>query len=558
MFSSRLKIFAFRDICNTNSFKRFRNFTPLRTFSNHIRTEFYMEKTTTNKINVDFELSAKENSLFSLLMQILQDKNLQVTLRVAGGWVRDKLLGKDSHDIDIAQDTMMGEAFAKVVSDYIKEKGLATGKGFGVIKANPDKSKHLETATINIDGDWIDFVNLRKEDYTEDNRFPTIENGTPEEDAYRRDLTINSLFYNINDGKVEDFTKKGQEDLKNGLIRTPIEPLVTFLDDPLRILRTFRFAARFNFKIVDEIFEALKNEEIQKIFTKKISKERVGSEFKSSFSRPGSIIFLQMLEDCKFLKFVFWTEMIEFEKLDEQLTCGQQLAYKTEDQILNNSYKHLGILNDGTYPTSKLQLYYLMSSLLYGLQFFPAKLGKAKPITLIEYVLRENLKFSNEEVKDITELTVSAEKLMQIITSSTSENELVSDAAFWIKNNAKSLWEIAFVLCMAKYPVIKSKYSYEECQEIIYKYDVQKFHQKKPMLDGNELKTIINVKGAEIKKYLDVTLRYQTVNPNCTKEEVTNFVKKYQIGDQEDSDMLCEDDEVYHLIKKKIKRDSRN
>ena len=105
----------------------------------------------------------------------------------------------------------------------------------------------------------IDLVNLRNETYTEESRVPTIGIGTPTEDAYRRDLTINSLFYNINDEKVEDFTEMGISDLREGIVRTPLEPLQTFLDDPLRVLRTIRFANRFEFKIVDDIIEAAKN-----------------------------------------------------------------------------------------------------------------------------------------------------------------------------------------------------------------------------------------------------------------------------------------------------------
>ena len=74
-------------------------------------------------------------------------------------------------------------------------------------------SKHLETATIRVEGQMIDLVNLRSETYTADSRVPTIEFGTPSEDAYRRDLTINSMFYNINDEKIEDWTGHGISDL---------------------------------------------------------------------------------------------------------------------------------------------------------------------------------------------------------------------------------------------------------------------------------------------------------------------------------------------------------
>ena len=128
-----------------------------------------------------------------------------------------------------------------------------------MIKANSEKSKHLETATIKVEGVFIDLVNLRSEKYSEDSRVPVIEIGTPTEDAFRRDLTINSLFYNINEAKIEDFTQKGHSDLKAGIIRTPLDPLQTFLDDPLRVLRTVRFANRFEFSIVPEIISAAKD-----------------------------------------------------------------------------------------------------------------------------------------------------------------------------------------------------------------------------------------------------------------------------------------------------------
>ena len=96
---------------------------------------------------------------------------------------------------------------------------------YGVIKANNELSKHLETATIKVEGQWIDLVNLRSEEYSQDSRVPTMEIGTPSQDAYRRDFTINSLFYNINEEKVEDLTGLGISDLRAGLLRTPLEPL---------------------------------------------------------------------------------------------------------------------------------------------------------------------------------------------------------------------------------------------------------------------------------------------------------------------------------------------
>ena len=100
----------------------------------------------------------------------------------------------------------------------------------------------METAVIKVQGEFIDLVNLRSEEYGAGGRIPIIKIGTPEQDAHRRDLTLNSLFYNINEGKIEDLTGKGIQDLKNKIARSPMDPLKTFLDDPLRLLRVIRFS----------------------------------------------------------------------------------------------------------------------------------------------------------------------------------------------------------------------------------------------------------------------------------------------------------------------------
>ena len=110
------------------------------------------------------QCTPEEQRIFDTLLDVVKRYDLPVTLRVAGGWVRDKLLGKFSSDIDIALDTMMGEEFANRVNEYLKEKGEET-HGVGVIQSNPDQSKHLETATMRVHGAWLDLVNLRSESY---------------------------------------------------------------------------------------------------------------------------------------------------------------------------------------------------------------------------------------------------------------------------------------------------------------------------------------------------------------------------------------------------------
>ena len=151
-------------------------------------------------------------------------------------------------------------------------------KSVAVIEANPAAKKSLETAILPIHGVSIDFVQLRADEYDHKSRKPRIVTGvSPEEDAKRRDLTINSIFYNINNTKIEDFVG-GLEDLKNGLAKTPIDPYNTFMEDPLRILRTVRFAAKYELEIDPKLIEAANHFDVQEAFVTKISKERIWTE----------------------------------------------------------------------------------------------------------------------------------------------------------------------------------------------------------------------------------------------------------------------------------------
>ncbi|PSC76981.1 CCA tRNA nucleotidyltransferase 2 [Micractinium conductrix] len=208
------------------------------------------------------ELTDEEHALFQELLDASKQAGLSTTLRCAGGWVRDKLMGRTSLDIDIALDNLLGREFADRINEYLKAHGEETHH-VAVIMSNPEQSKHLETARMKVRGIWIDLVNLRSEEYALHSRIPTMTFGTPEEDAHRRDFTINTLFYNINTGLIEDFTQQGLADLRAGIIRTPMQPKETFMDDPLRVLRAVRFASRFGFELEERLLEAAADDEVR-------------------------------------------------------------------------------------------------------------------------------------------------------------------------------------------------------------------------------------------------------------------------------------------------------
>ena len=223
------------------------------------------------------------------------------TLRVAGGWVRDKLLNKQSDDIDIAIDTGTGTELAEWLCEYadLTKSNQETTAGGGKednnnkevgkpsryhkILANPSQSKHLETATMKVHHYSLDLVNLRSESYASSSRIPSVEIGTVGEDAVRRDFTCNALFYNLSTCKVEDYTGRGIKDLTERVLRTPLEARVTFSDDPLRLLRAVRFAGRLGFTLDRGVVEAAGDKNVREGLINKVSRERIGKEVAGFF-----------------------------------------------------------------------------------------------------------------------------------------------------------------------------------------------------------------------------------------------------------------------------------
>lgn len=330
-------------------------------------------------------LTDEERHLFNLLRHVREQTNLNTTLRVAGGWVRDKLLATPEFqtyhkvfdiggnrltskfqkpapslgrkgtkvlvsndessnspvDIDIALDDMLGREFADHLNEYLTSQGEDT-VSVGVVLKNPEKSKHLETATMKVESFWIDFVNLRAEEYTQDSRIPGLMRiGTAEEDAFRRDLTINALFYNINTGQVEDWTGRGFDDLRKGTVATPLTPLTTLLDDPLRVLRSIRFAARLRFSMDPELKASAMDERVRTALAQKVSRERVGGEIDLMLRSPDPVGAMRLLINLKLVDTVFPISKYLCEYgCDDSADTRRRIFCKGLD-LLSTSHEHL-------------------------------------------------------------------------------------------------------------------------------------------------------------------------------------------------------------------------
>lgn len=281
-------------------------------------------------ISTEIQLTTWETRIFRFLCRVasVASTTKSIELRVAGGWVRDKILHKDNGDIDIAVQNDTGYQFASRVHDFAQAKKKEFPESsiddipptlgckeyvpdistVALIPRNPSMSRHLETATVRLDGYDLDFVQLRTENYatTEPHRIPSsVSAGTPEQDSVRRDFTINALYYNLHTGVVEDFTQNGLADLSNELIRTPLDPKITLVEDPLRALRAIRFACRLQFELHPSLGYALSSQVVKDSLKRKVSRERVGMELHQILNSSHPLQGLRMFAKYDLVESVF-------------------------------------------------------------------------------------------------------------------------------------------------------------------------------------------------------------------------------------------------------------
>ena len=225
--------------------------------------------------------------VFSVLADIANQNGIEAY--VIGGYVRDIFLNRSSKDIDVV---VLGNGidFAEAAGKQLKTK-VAVFKNFG-------------TAMLRYRDLEIEFVGARKESYRADSRKPIVENGTIEDDQLRRDFTINALAISLNKenyGQLID-PFNGQTDLDNELIRTPVDPEITFSDDPLRMMRAIRFASQLNFNIDEASLNAITK---QKHRISIVSKERITDELNKIILSPIPSIGFNYLFDTGLLHLIF-------------------------------------------------------------------------------------------------------------------------------------------------------------------------------------------------------------------------------------------------------------
>ncbi|MGB4444909.1 MAG: HD domain-containing protein [Dysgonamonadaceae bacterium] len=267
--------------------------------------------------------------VFRLVSQVADEMNVECY--VIGGYVRDIFLRRTSKDIDfvvVGSGIALAEAVAKKMG---KQSKVTVYKNFG-------------TAQVKYKGYELEFVGARKESYTHDSRKPIVEDGTLEDDLKRRDFTINTLALCINRarfGELVDYFN-GLQDLENRIIRTPLDPNITFSDDPLRMMRAIRFASQLGFDIHPETFDAIVvNRERISI----VSAERITDELNKIILSPKPSVGFVLLEKTGLLDLVF-----------PELAALKGVENRDGVQHKDNFYHTLAVLDNISLKTDNLWL----------------------------------------------------------------------------------------------------------------------------------------------------------------------------------------------------------
>lgn len=505
------------------------------------------------------KITTKEIDIFQTLLDASHEQNCDSIIRVAGGWPRDKLMGRESDDIDVTIDNLSGLTFAIRVAQH-----LGLGDKIGVIKANPDKSKHVETAVMNILGQEVQFTGFRKESYTDESRIPTIEHGSLLEETYRRDFTINSLYYNLNDGKIEDVSGQGIIDIRRCIIRLMVPPKKiwermgikdldaankkSFTDDPLRVLRAIRFACRFNFGLDKGLVEAALCADVLEAFKKKVSRERMQIELRKMLTGPQPARAISLMKDLGFFDTVFplpegylyWdmdqnTPYHDLNVWEHTFTAMENLQTVTESMDISENDKFVINLATLLHDTGKLN---------------PKVHGKKKGANGLRTTYYGHERYSIIAAKEMLEglpgIRASEIKRVQLLiegSGKTNPNYTPGNQNCNLSNKGLSKfvklmgddWQLAIVINMAdatskrKDGIKDFAFNYHaNMMQRIRSLGPKKIMNMKPLLNGDEVIEIIGREpGPWIGNIMTKMLEWQFKNPKVTRKDAEGFVKSF-------------------------------
>ena len=430
--------------------------------------------------------------------------SLGVECYVVGGYVRDLFLERPSNDIDVV---VVGSGIE--VADALRK---SLGK-----KAHISVFRNFGTAQVKFKDLEVEFVGARKESYTCGSRKPIVEDGTLEDDQNRRDFTINALAVCLNKDRFGELVDPfdGIYDMEDGIIRTPLDPDITFSDDPLRMMRCIRFATQLNFYIEDETFEALeRNAERIKI----ISGERVEEELNKIMMTPTPSKGFVDLQRCGLLKLI----MPELSVLDIVETRSGR-AHK------NNFYHTLEVLDNVCKKSDNLWLRWaaLMHDIgktkskrwdpLVGWTFHNHNYLGAKMVPDIFRRMKLPMDAKMKYVQKMVDLHMRPIAIADDVVTDSAVRRLINDAG----DDIDDLMTLCEADITSKNQVRKQRFleNFRMVREKLADLKEKDFKRLlQPVIDGNEIMDMFNLKPSREVGTLKQTLKNAVLDNKVPNE----------------------------------------
>ena len=403
---------------------------------------------------------------------------------VVGGYVRDIFLERPSNDIDVVvvgSGIKVAEELKRLVG---KKAHLSVFKNFGTAQVK-FRQKGVEYE--------VEFVGARKESYSHDSRKPIVENGTLEDDQNRRDFTINAMAICLNKARFGELVDpfNGLADLEDGIIATPLEPGITFSDDPLRMMRCIRFATQLNFEIEQETFEALQRMADR---IKIVSGERIKDELNKIIMAPHPSIGFEYLQRSGLLQIIL-----------PELSTLDIVEEKNGRKHKNNFYHTLEVLENVCLHSDNLWLRW--AAILHdvgktkskrwdsniGWTFHNHNLIGAKMVPQIFRRLMLPMDMKMKYVQKLVEMHMRPIVIADDIVTDSAVRRLLNDAGEDIGDlmvlceaDITSKNEVRKKMFLENFRMVREKLT--DLKEKDYKRLLQ------PVIDGNEIMEMFNLK----------------------------------------------------------------
>lgn len=418
-------------------------------------------------------LTANDTLIFNLVRKTCATFESPVVVRVAGGWVRDRLMNHMSDDIDLTVDGTDWREFATRI-----QKICDPEREIIVLEANLEQSKSVSTARVRVSKDlWLDICDLQYDPAVDDH-------ATAESDARRRDFTLNALFFNINENKVEDFVG-GIDDLRAGVLRTPVDAINTFTNDPLRVIRGFRFGCVYNFRIDDSILSTAPL--VRKDFEAKITRNRIGTELTKAMKSKNAVKMVEWLHQTGLFTSVF--DVVSTNPLNESesFELARTALQRSKDDSLNMPIMLAAIYKDILLQPSN-------------------KNKKNQPDPIVKGLL-----LSSKTDKEARTLTTAADTLKSLVGNL---NRVT--VGKWIMK-AGTLWSHTHTQLVDD--ALLQFYN-TELVPFIQAEDLSEIYNLKPLMDGKQLCQAFGVKpGPSIGRMIEELIEWQLQNPGGSSHD---------------------------------------